>query len=240
VLVAQHALKMSLVATTHYQGHRPRVGAPRRVGGGYDLRDAADAAAEVARLQHELDQLREDKENAVRQAKSTEAAGRRARESNQQYADALALAHAQLSQLGSQLQAAQAALAERGLGLDAAYQKQAALEARVQADETAHRAAERAADDAARAADDAKRDAAAAAARAAELEQQAAALSAALSKKTSEAERLAAAGRALQQKEALVSQLAEERRIQLRHASDESEHRAVSIAHARLSIATPA
>ena len=61
-----------------------------------------------------LERERAEKENAHAAAASSSAAAMRARQSTQELADALAATHSQTAHLQSQLQAAQAALAERG------------------------------------------------------------------------------------------------------------------------------
>jgi len=161
----------------HYQGHRPRVHRftmPQRTGGSNTDSESVDGS-----LHEMLDNMREQKDDALHKAQSTEAANRQARQKTQELAEALIGAQQQVEQLTSTLEATQAALAERGLSLDGAYQRITTLEAQQRADNAAHRTAERDADGS-------RRDAEAAHARAAEVERQLDVLSAALQERTSE------------------------------------------------------
>ena len=208
----------------HYKGHRPRLvpSDMRRVGGGFNsqntLQDVEEAMAEVAGLYVKLENVQAQKEEAVSKAHSIEATNISARQKSQQLADALAVAHGQLKQLSSTLQATQAALAERGLSLDTAYQRVAEAEARTQANETSHRAAERAAEDARRAAK-------ASEVRAAERDHQMEVLTAALRERTSEVERLGHEVQVRTQRELLAVSELDELRLQHRRDVEDASHR---------------
>ena len=193
----------------------------RRVGGGYNpaaAQDAEEALKEVAGLQSRLAHAAAEKDGAVHKAKASEASMQRTRQATQELADALIAAQAESRHLKTQLDATQAALAERGLGLDAAYERAAALEAKLEGDAAAQRAAERAVDSA-------HRDASSATARAAELERQVEVLTSALAERTSEMEKLHGSLHVAQHKEGLATSLADEMRATRHRDSEEATTR---------------
>jgi colicin import membrane protein len=168
----------------NYIGSRPTLtpAAMRRVGGGFSQL-SEPLHNEIEGLYALVERLRTEKESAEKKAAAAEATASTARASQQVVADQLAARHDRERQLAVQLGAAHAALADRGLSIDAATQRARALESQSRLAAATQR-------DALEAAERAQAEVAVAEARAAERDKQVAVLMHALRERTAEVEKL--------------------------------------------------
>ena len=210
----------------NYLGMRPKLQPThmRRVGGGYksDRKSEAEMMEEIEALYDELDRERKEKEKLrADKAKAEQVAAtyQVQHASSQELANAVASSAEQIRGLQQSLHQSQAALAERGMSLDAALERVASLEAEKHAKGAS-------AASALREAEAARRDAGAAEACAAEREHQLEVLIAALKERTSEVERLTADLKVTQQKYTLATSYADEQAGLHAKALDEAAARA--------------
>lgn len=212
-----------------YLGQRPKLqpNHMRRVGGGYksDRKSESEMMDEIALLYDTLERERKEKES-LRAAK---AKAEHLVESHQQHhasanelANAVAVASEQVRSLQASLSQSQAALAERGISLDAALERVATLEA-----EKSERATSTAS--AIREAEVARYDAGLSEAAAAEREHQLEVLIVALKERTSEVERLGGEVKLLTQKHSLAVAHSEDQSSLYQKALEECTNRAAEV-----------
>ena len=197
----------------NYIGSRPQL-APtsmKRVGGGYSTLPAG-AVDEIEGLYGLVERLRTEKEQAEAEAASATAAAERARREHQRFADEVSRMRNGRARAIEELETAQAALADRGLELDAVTQRASALEAQAEAATASQRAA---LDHAAVAQGEATK----ATARAAEREKQMEVLMQALRERTAELERV-------REREAATEAASAQLRDQHRREFEAVSHRA--------------